>query len=106
MATGKLGSADLSATTLTTIYTCPAETFTIATVSFCNRGNSAVAVRLALADADTPTNDEWLEHDVEILGKGVLERTGIVLKATEKLVVYSTAANVSAVTFGIETSIV
>ena len=104
MATGQLGSGDLAATTLTTIYECPADTFTVASVSFCNRGNSAVAVRLALADAATPTDAEWLEYDVEVLGKGVLERTCIVLKATEKLVVYSSATNVTAVAFGIETS--
>ena len=104
MATGKLGSGDLAATTLTTVYTCPADTFTVASVSFCNRGNSAVAVRLALANADSPTDAEYLEYDVEILGKGVLERTGIVLNATEKLVVYSSAANVSVVAFGIETA--
>lgn len=104
MATGKLGSADLSADTLATLYTCPADTFTVATVSFCNRGNSAIAVRLALSESDTPTDADYLEFDVEILGKGVLERTGIVLKEGEKLVVRSSAISVTAVAFGIETA--
>ena len=104
MATGKLGSGDLAATTLTTIYECPADTFTVASVSFCNRGNSAVAVRLALADAATPTDAEWLEYDVEVLGKGVLERTGIVLDAGKKIVVRGSSGDITGVVFGLETS--
>jgi hypothetical protein len=37
MATGRLGAANLTAVTNTTLYTCPANTFAVATVSVCNR---------------------------------------------------------------------
>ena len=104
MASGRIGKSNLSAATDTTVYTTPASTLTVATVSICNRGNQAITVRLAVADAATPDSSEYVEFETEILSHGVLERTGLVLNAGQLLVARSSGANVSVVVMGIETS--
>jgi hypothetical protein len=104
MATGRLGTADLSAATNTTVYTCPVDTFTVLTVSICNRGASPATVQIAVASSATPNAAEYLEFDTSLSAKGVLERTGIVMDAGKLLVVRSSATSVNAVAYGIETS--
>jgi hypothetical protein len=103
MASGRLGAENLLADTNTTLYTVPTSTFAITSVSIVNRGNQAISIRLAVADLDTPTAAEYIEYETEIMPKGVLERTGIALGAGQKLVVRSSAANTTAVAFGVET---
>ena len=104
MATGRLGVADLAAATNTTLYTVPASTFSVVTVSVCNRGATAASIRIAVAASATPADSEYIEYDVSLAAKGVVERTGIVMDAGKLLVVRSSAVSVSAVAYGIETS--
>lgn len=104
---GKLGNADLGAAANTTVYTCGSGVGNTAvaatvTVSLCNRGAAPATVRIAVAAAAAPTAAEYIEYGVTLPAGGVLERTGIVLSAGERIVAYSDAATVSARVHGFE----
>jgi hypothetical protein len=104
MPTGRLGAADLVAAANTSVYIVPATTFSVVTLSICNRGSTAATLRVSVSASSTPANNEFIEFDSSLAPKGVLERTGIVLDAGKFLVVNSNVANVTAVAYGIETS--
>ena len=107
MASGRLGTANLSATTVTDVYTVPAGKVATFNLGITNRNSTQVTVRVALSDTTvTQATDEYIEYDTPIAAAGaqgsVLERTKLVLAAGQILTVYSSAANVSAVCWGFE----
>lgn len=104
MATGRLGNSAIPATTNTTVYTVPTGYYTVCNVSITNRNTSSITVRLAIASTTSPSLQEWIEYDTVIVGKGVFERTGLVLDAGLNIVVYSDTASVGCTVYGIETS--
>lgn len=101
---GRLGAADLAATTNTGVYSVPSARKATVTVSLCNRSGSSVTVRLAHVDgaAGALADADYIEYGATLPPGGVIERSGITMTATHTLVVYASAVGVSAVVHGIE----
>jgi hypothetical protein len=107
MANGVLADAALAATTYTSIYGPPADTFSVVTVSIVNKNATSIQVRLALAvDPAIPAPGNYIEYNATVLPGGVLERTGVVIQNGRTIYAYSTQANTDVVVYGIETSTV
>ena len=103
MASGILGQAAPSASTDTSVYTVPASTLSVVNINVLNRSASnPVNVRIALAAAGTPTNAEYIEYDVTVPAKGVVERTGLALNAGKLVVVQCSTADTSVSVYGLE----
>lgn len=102
MATGILGQAAPAAATNTTVYTVPAATTAVVTISVANRGATPAAVNVAVAASATPTNSEYIEYQTVVDANGVLERAGVVANAGERFVIYSTTADTSVTIYGYE----
>jgi hypothetical protein len=115
MATGILYTGTLGATTATTTYTVPNNTYSVVNISFTNTGNAAATIRLyvgtSLGTAGSPTGSlvvsEAIEYDTVIPPKGVFERTGLVLGAStgaKYVTAYASTATVNVNIYGIETA--
>ncbi len=107
MATGRLGTANITTTGASTVYTVPATTFSVVTINVVNRSSSASAnIRIAIATSGTPGLDEWIEYDASLVANGVLERSGIVMDTGKLVVVQASTASptLSVSVYGIETS--
>lgn len=99
---GKFGSADLAAGVETVIYTVPNNTVATSSLTIVNRGPDAALIRVAIYSGANSSAADFIEYDAMLPVGGVLERTGIVLSAGEKLAVQSDVANVTARAHGFE----
>ena len=102
MSTGLLGSNATVAGVNAVVYTVPTGKVSVITLNICNGTAATTPVSVALSTSTTPTVGEFIEKDVYVIPGGVLERTGIVLGAAERIIVNAGAANVAVVAYGYE----
>lgn len=95
MASGLFGSADLVAATDTLLFTATVGKVTTLNIRFANRNASNVKIRLAIGAGASPALKDYMSYDLTMIGGGIVEDTGIVLSAGEKVWVRSDTANVS-----------
>lgn len=100
--TGRLGAWELYANVPQAVYACDKTTATTLNLNICNRTNDSAFISVAVSTSATdPANAEWIEFGVELLAKGVLERTGIVVSPGQYLVLKSNVSRVNAVCWGV-----
>ena len=106
MASGILGQSAPTASTDTSVYTVPASTLSVVNINVLNRsGSNPVNVRIALAAGGTPSSSEYIEYDVTVPAKGVVERTGIALNAGKQVIVYVSTGDASVSVYGLEQAV-
>ena len=105
-----LGQLDLTSSTLTTLYTCPASTETVvSTIVIANRSSSADTFRLAMrTDGDAISSKHWLAYDVPVAANDSTTLTlGMTMVSTDVLSVAAagTASELSINAFGAEVTV-
>ena len=100
-----LGQSNPSATTATTLYTCPASTQTvISTITICNQAGTSGTYRIAVRpNGATLATEHYVVYDATIQAKETIALTlGIALNASDVLRVYASTADCSFNAFGSE----
>lgn len=102
-----LGQSSPSATTSTTLYTCPASTQTIvSSVIVCNRSATPTSFRVSVdVNGAGDSNEDYVAYDVPIGGnETVALGHGITVDASDLIRVYATLATLTFSVFGQEIS--
>lgn len=95
----------LAATTWTAVYTVPASTESTVNVRLTNRTTAGIKCRVAISATTTPTDADYINYDVEIPANGILEATGLVCAASERVTVYAAATGISVRVHGFEEAV-
>jgi hypothetical protein len=100
-----LGQSNPSATTATTLYTCPAATQTvISTISVCNQAGTSGTYRIAVRpNGATLANEHYVVYDATIEANSTAAYTlGITIDASDVVTIYASTTSFSFSAFGSE----
>lgn len=98
---GRLAAIKPPANTPTTLYQVPENKLASITVSACNQGTGKDQISIQLS-AGTAGAENYIEYRAEVSTSGVLERSGIVLKEGEEIIVTAQQGQTSFVAWGID----
>ncbi len=100
---GVLGTRALLAGVPQAIYVCNNEQATVLTLSVVNKNTVPAKIRVSIGTSATNQGlAEFLEFETELLPKGVLERTGLIVSPNSYLIVKADVSNCNAVCYGVE----
>ncbi|SMC24239.1 hypothetical protein SAMN02745857_01782 [Andreprevotia lacus DSM 23236] len=107
MANGLLGRARLAAATITQLgQPVDAGKVKVVNINMVNCGATDALVRIAVSTSAILQDADWLEYDAKLAPAGtnanVIERTAVILSGGERVFVYASTANVSAVAYAME----
>lgn len=103
MPSGRIQSTLVTSNTWNTLYTVPTAKVGSVSLNMVNVANVSLDFSLAVTSNATPTTAEHIEFGTSLASKAVYERTGLVLEAAQKIVVYTTAnTSLAANVFGYE----
>jgi hypothetical protein len=100
-----LGQSNPSATTATTLYTCPAGTQTvISTISICNQAGTSGTYRIAVRpNGATLSAEHYVVYDATIQANTTAAYTlGITIDASDVVTIYASSTSFSFNAFGSE----
>ena len=100
-----LGQSNPSATTATTLYTCPAATQTvISTISVCNQAGTSGTYRIAIRPSGaTLATEHYVVYDATIEANSTIAYTlGITIDASDVVTIYASTTSFSFSAFGSE----
>lgn len=102
-----LGQSNPSATTATTLYTCPASTQTVvSTITVCNQAASNGTYRIAVRpDGASLAAQHYIAYDTVITANDNHSYTiGVTLDPADVITIYASSATMSFAAFGSEIS--
>ena len=104
MSNGVLGTRSMLAGIAQNVYVNNYSDSSIVTVNVCNFNHVSTKISMAISTLGHAgiTAGEWIEFGTELLGKGVLTRTGLAVTSGQYIVVKSSESNVSAQVWGVE----
>lgn len=103
MASGLLGSADISAGGVASLlYTVPPGRSCTFNIRSCNRTPAAIQVSVAIGSGASPALKDYITFNQMIPKNGIIEDFGLMASAGEKVWVSASAAGVSVRVHGAE----